>query len=162
MTVSKAPEARCPRWLKIVLGLSLAFNLAIAGAVAGFLLRGGPPRDGPTGMGYAAPYVIALPRDVRREVFGAIRSDESLPKRSGRRAHYADMIEALRVEPFDRDRVQAILTRQGREAARIQDASQAAWLSAVAEMNAAERSAYVARIEEVLQRGKRGKKGDRS
>ncbi|WP_223420730.1 periplasmic heavy metal sensor [Tateyamaria pelophila] len=162
MTDSTASETRCPRWLKILLGLSLALNFVIAGVVAGLMLRGGPPREGPSGMGYAAPYVIALPRDVRRDVFGAIRADESLPKRSARRARYADMIEALRAEPFDRDRVQAILRRQGSEVGRIQDASQAAWLSAVTEMDAAERSAYVARIEEVLERGRRGKTGDRN
>lgn len=152
---------RCPRWVKILLSLSLAANLAIVGVVAGFLMRAAPMRNGPTGMGYAAPYVIALPREARREIFDAIRSDDALPKRSARRAHYSEMIEALRADPFDRSRVEAILTRQSNGVAQIQDVSQVVWLSAVAEMDAAERATYVERVEDVLKRGKRGKKGDR-
>lgn len=161
MTDPTPLTARCPRWVKIALGLSLALNLAIAGVVVGFMMRAAPLRDGHTGMGYAAPYVIALPREARREVFGAIRSNEAVPKRSARRAQYAEMIDALGADPFDRDRVQAILVRQGSAVAQIQDVSQAAWLTAVSEMDAAERSKYIKRIENVLRRGKRSKKGDR-
>lgn len=155
------PVTGCPRWLKIVLGLSLGLNIVIMGIVAGIWLRNDPPRERPASMGYAAPYVIALPRDVRRDVFGAIRSDETLPNRSARRVHYSDMIEVLRAEPFDRDRAKAILSLQGSEAARIQDVSQAAWLSAVADMDLSERSAYAERIEKVLSRGERRKTHDR-
>lgn len=161
MSEPTSTTTRCPRWVKIVLGLSLALNLAIAGAVAGFAMRAAPMRDGHTGMGYAAPYVIALPREARRDVFGAIRSNEALPKRSVRRAHYVEMIDALRAEPFVQGRVEAILSRQSTGVAQIQDVSQAAWLSAVTEMDAAERAAYVERVENVLKRGKRRKKGDR-
>lgn len=162
MADSAPPVAGCPRWLKIVLGLSLGLNLAILGTLAGFWLRNDPPRDRPSSMGYAVPYVIALPRDVRHGVFGAIRSDETLPKRGARRAHYSDMIEVLRAEEFDQDRAKAILSLQGGEAARIQDVSQAAWLAAVAEMDPSERSAYAERIEKVVSRGKRGKKHEQN
>jgi len=161
MTNPTAITTRCPRWMKIMLGVSLALNIAIAGAVAGFMMRGAPLRDGPTGMGYATPYVVALPRAARREVFGVIRSHDALPSRDERRAHYAEMIKALRADPFDSARVQAILTRQGGAVAQIQDVSQAAWLRVVTEMDADERSAYVERIQDVLRRGRPGKKADR-
>lgn len=161
MADSAPPATACPRWLKVVLGLSLGLNLAIMGTLAGFWLRSDPPRERPTSMGYAAPYVIALPRDVRRDVFAAIRSDKTLPDRSARRIHYSDMIEVLRAEPFDRDRAEAILSLQGSEVARIQDVSQSAWLSAVANMDLSERSAYAERIEKVLSRGKHKKPRDR-
>ena len=149
-------DPRCPRWVKIVLGLSLAVNLAIAGLVAGAVLRGKPMGEGRSGMGYAAPYVIALPKEDRRAVFGAIRSDAALPKRDARRAQYARMTEALRADPFDRARVQAILSEQGQAVARIQDAAQTAWLATVAEMSLPERIAYVEKVEKVLRRGGRG------
>lgn len=149
-----APNAaRCPRWVKIVLGLSLAVNLAIAGVVAGIMLRGVPMGDGRTGMGYAAPYVIALPHEARRAVFRAIRSDETLPERGTRRAQYALMIDALRADPFDSTRVQAILAGQGQAVARIQDVAQGAWLAAVAQMSLPERIAYIEKVEDVLRRG---------
>lgn len=155
-------KSGCPRWVKIVLGLSLAANIAVLGAVAGFLLRGGPPRDGPVAMGYAAPYVIALPREMRRAVLDTVRADAALPSRKERRARYDEMFNALKADPFDRDRVEDILMRQGTESTRIQDASRAAWLSTVAGMDVVERTAYVSRIEEILRRGKRGKKGERN
>jgi len=157
-----APKAaRGPRWVKVVLALSLALNLAIAGAVAGFFLRDGPMRDSRTAMGYAAPYIIALPREARRGVFQTIRSDDALPKRKDRRAQYAEMLAALRSDPFDGDAVRTILTRQWQSVGDIQDVAQSAWLAAVSGMSTDERAAYVEKVEEVLRRGPRGKKGDR-
>lgn len=161
MTDPAVPTPGCPRWLKILLGLSLAVNIAILGTIAGFFLRGGPPRDGPLAMGYAAPYVIALPRETRRVVLDTIRSDASLPSRGARKARYDEMLAALGADPFDRDRVQQILERQGDENTRVQEASRDAWLSAVADMDAAEREAYVSRIEDILRKGKRGRKSER-
>jgi uncharacterized membrane protein len=151
---TSAPDAvRCPRWVKIVLATSLALNLLIAGAVVGFALREGPNRDGRSAMGYATPYVAALPREARRGVFRAIRSDEALPRRSARRAQYAEMMAALRADPFELDLVQAILTRQAQSVDRFQGVAQSAWLEAVQGMSAQERLTYAEEVEEVLSRG---------
>lgn len=160
--VDQIPEpnaARCPRWVKAVLALSLAVNLAIAGAVAGFFLRDGPMRDSRTAMGYAAPYIIALPREARRSVFDTIRSDDALPNRRDRRAQYAEMVQALRSDPFDAETVRTILTRQWQSVGAVQSVSQSAWLAAVSDMDVQTRAAYAERVEEVLRRGPRGKKG---
>ena len=151
---------RCPLWVKIVLAASLAINLGIAGLVAGFVLRGGlPPGGGPGALGYAMPYVVALPREVRRDVFGTVRRDRSLPDRRARRSAYDDIIAALRATPVDRDVVETVLRGQADGAARVQRVAQQAWLDAVMAMSDDERVAYAARIEEVLARGR---KKDRS
>lgn len=155
-------KRRGPVWIKVLLGLSLALNLAIAGVVAGFVLRGGPQGVRGANMGYAAPYVLALPRELRREVFGKVRSDERLPDRRARRADYRAMIEVLRATPFDASAVQAVLDRQSDTASRVQAAGQAAWLEVVSRFSDAERVAYVAQMEEEMKRKGPRKKGESS
>ncbi|MEQ3709499.1 MAG: periplasmic heavy metal sensor [Tateyamaria sp.] len=150
---------RCPLWIKIVLALSLALNLCIAGLVAGFVLRGGPMAGRAPAMGYAMPYVLALPRELRRDVFKAVRNDDSLPDRRARREEYRDMIKALKVTPFDAAAVEAVLLRQGDGVSRVQTASQAAWLEAVSGLSDEERAAYTDRIQDALNRNDRPKKG---
>lgn len=149
----------CPLWVKIVLALSLAVNLCIAGLVAGFILRGGPLAGRAPAMGYAMPYVLALPRDLRRDVFGAVRNDDSLPDRRARREEYRDMIKALKVTPFDAAAVEAVLVRQGDGVSRVQAVAQAAWLEAVSSLSDEERAAYSERMQEALNRNGRPKKG---
>jgi len=154
-----AKSIRCPTWVKLMLGLSLALNLAIVGLVAGMVLRGGPMGGkGPAAMGYATPYVIALPRDLRRGVFRGIREDKSLPDRKARRADYRAMVKALRATPLDTSAVEALLRKQADGVARVQARGQTAWLNVVTDMSDAERAAYADRIEEVLERGGKRKK----
>lgn len=150
---------RCPLWIKIVLALSLAVNLCIAGLVAGVILRGGPLAGRAPAMGYAMPYVLALPRDLRRDVFGAVRNDDSLPDRRARREEYRDMIKALKVTPFDAAAVEAVLVRQGDGVSRVQAVARAAWLEAVSSLSDEERAAYSERMQEALNRNGRPKKG---
>ena len=152
---------RCPLWVKIVLGLSLALNLAIVGMIAGFVLRGGPMGARGPAMGYATPYVLALPRELRRDVFGAVRNDDSLPDRRARRAEYRAMIAALRATPYDAAAVEAVLKRQAEGASRVQAAAHDAWLKAVARLSDEERVAYTARMEEALKKGGRRKKDNK-
>lgn len=154
-------KRRSPKWVKVLLALSLAVNLAIAGVVAGFVLRGGPKVGRGPDMGYAMPYVLALPRELRREVFGAVRRDEGVPSRRERREEYREMIAALRATPFDPGAVQVVLDRQSSGAVRVQGAAQAAWLNVVSGLSDAERVAYTERMEEQMQRRAPGKRGDR-
>ncbi|WP_299282911.1 periplasmic heavy metal sensor [uncultured Tateyamaria sp.] len=161
--MNDSPEQRrCPVWVKVALGLSLALNLAVAGLVTGLALRagGGPGGARAPGIGYALPYVVALPRESRRAVFDAVRENPALPDRRARRADYAAMVGALTQDPFDRGAVQAILERQQNGVAGVQRAAQSKWLDVVAAMPAETRASYAARIEEVLKRGpKRSNRG---
>ncbi len=153
---------RCPLWVKIVLALSLALNLAIIGLVSGFVLRGGPPVARGPAVGYAMPYVLALPRELRRDVFRAVRRDPTLPDRSARRAAYREMIAALEATPFDRSAVQSVLDRQADGALRVQTAAQSAWLDAVSNMSEQDRAAYTLNMQEALERRDgRQSKGER-
>ncbi|MEO0381110.1 MAG: periplasmic heavy metal sensor [Pseudomonadota bacterium] len=157
---AETKTTRCPLWVKILLAASLAVNLCIVGLIAGFALRGGPMGGRAPTVGYAIPYVLSLPRDLRRDVFGAVRDDKSLPDKRARRENYRDMIKVLQAPSFDQEAARAVLAHQGEAASRVQAAAQTAWLEAVAGLSADERAAYADRLQETLKRNgppKRGK-----
>ncbi|WP_299705731.1 periplasmic heavy metal sensor [uncultured Tateyamaria sp.] len=155
-------ERRCPVWVKILLGLSLAINLGIAGLVGGIALSGGPLGGKGPGMGYAMPYVLALPQEDRRAVFGVVRGNRDLPGRDVRRAVYGEMVALLKADTFDRAAVTAILERQARGVEQVQSVAQDEWLDRVAAMSDEERRAYAERVEEVVAKGgtRKPRKGD--
>ena len=160
--MTEMTRTRCPLWVKILLALSLALNLAIAGLVAGFMMRGpGPLRGGGPGLSYALPYIIAMERGDRRAVLGAVRDNPDLPDRSARRAQFDQMLTALRADPFERETVRDVLRSQADGGARVQSVAQAAWLDRIAAMTVAERAAYADQVEQVLKKGPRGRKGDK-
>lgn len=154
MQDATAPKRRCPLWVRIVLALSLALNLAIVGAVVGFVARGGPAGTKVGGIGYAMPYVLSLPKEARRGVFDAVRSDKSLPDRRARRVAYREVVALLSATPFDRDAVEAVLLQQAEGVADVQRVARAAWLDTVSQMSDAERMAYAEEVKAVIERGK--------
>ncbi len=149
---------RAPMWMRVMLGVSLALNLAVIGIVVGAAARfGGPPPRGPAMMSYAMPYVLALPRADRRAVLNRVRQAE-VPggsTRKARRAQYAQMIEMLRLSPFDPDAVRGVLDQQSTAARTVQTLAQEGWLERVTAMSDAERAAYAEEVSKVLRRGPR-------
>ncbi|MGZ2257561.1 periplasmic heavy metal sensor [Roseobacter sp. A03A-229] len=162
MTETTPPKRSVPRWIKIMLGLSLALNLAVIGLIGGAVLRHGDGKvAGARNSGFGAyglPYMIALPREDRRAVGRAVRSAADLPDREARRALYRDVLSALRATPFDATVLSAAVLRQAETAVAVQKTAQAAWLAQVSGMSDAERSAYADAVEEVLQRGPKPRK----
>lgn len=153
-----SPPSGTPVWVKIVLGVSLALNLLIAGIVAGALMRFGGGDHPRSRVNYALPYVQALPASDRRAVMRAIRREGREGGQSGheaRKSLYEDMLAALRADPFDPETAEQLLERQARASARIQSLARTVWLERVAMMSAEERQAYADRIEATLRRGPR-------
>lgn len=154
--------ARTALWVKLMLGLSLALNLAIAGFVLGAVIRHGGPghhgRDVPGMRAFGAPYMLALPRDDRRAVLAGMKqhAGRDIPDRAARRAMFAEVVDALRGVPFDPATLRAAVARQSATAVAAQAAAQEAWLEVVSAMSDAERRAYAAEVEEVLRRRPRG------
>ncbi|WP_299830758.1 periplasmic heavy metal sensor [uncultured Roseobacter sp.] len=161
-TTPKRP--RISRRIKVILGLSLALNLAVVGLIAGTALRhGDEKRGGPRSAGFGAyglPYMIALPQEERRSVIQAVRAGKKgdLPDRAARRALYLETLATLRATPFDAQALSDVVTRQAQTAIRVQQVAQNAWLEVVANMSDAERAAYAEEIEEVLRRGPKSRK----
>ncbi|MGB7242127.1 MAG: periplasmic heavy metal sensor [Sulfitobacter sp.] len=156
----KAPsQARKSRWIRIALGLSLAANLAFVGLVAGSAWRhkGGDRRPAFSAIaGYAQPYMQALPRAQRRQIFRDIRSGAlgDVPNRDARLANFAAVLAALKQEPFEAAQVRAALEGQTKVIARIQSVAQDAWVAQVSQMSSQDRADYVEKLDELLQRGR--------
>ena len=154
------PAKRPGRWLKLALFTSLAINLAVAGLMAGAFLRGGPDRHGgPGAESYARPYMSALPKEQRREMFRGVREGTGgkVTDRRARRALYAGVLTALHAEPFDPVALKAAAQQQAEAGVTLLQATQTAWIDIVAGMTPEERAAYAQRVEDALKRGPRKK-----
>ena len=156
---TQTAKSALPRGFKILLGVSLAVNLAVAGLMVGAFVRKGPgrPMGGNGQVNYARPYIQALPHDQRREVFEALRSAKRGVDRVERSVHYADVATILRADVFDRAAIEVVLAKQSASTLDAQSAGQAQWLNIMEKMNIEERRAYADGIEDALKRGPKRK-----
>jgi len=151
-------EVKRPRrWVSVLLVVSLALNLLVAGVVLGTVLRfhGGPGAAPPK---FAPALFRALPEKDRK----ALRADLEDEHRRGARnrsEYFKEMGDALRTVPFDAQAVRQLLDRQVRSNAETQSALQQKWLDRVAAMTDAERQAYADRLEKMA-KSRREKRRD--
>lgn len=150
-----------PRWMRVVLVLSLALNLLVAGATLGLVLRGGPTPMAGRDPGFG-PFAAALSPEDRT----ALRRDwiaRTVTEGDGRRAMRVDMralLGALRADPFDASAMRAALARVGdRTAGRLQ-LGMSLIEDRVISLSPAERLAFADRLESELRRGPR-RRGNR-
>lgn len=141
-----------PRWMKILLGVSLALNFMVLGVVLGAMVFGGP-RDAARGTeragGLSTALMRALPEDDQRALRRALRADQDA-LRAGRaevRAARRDMVMALRQEPFDPNAFAAALETQRAFGQVMMDLGQGALLERIASMSPAARAEYADRLE---------------
>ena len=147
---------RVPRWMTVVLAVSLALNLAVVGLVAGAALsRGGPPFTG-RGPGPGGPLALvgALPDEIRGETMAALRAGRDRPDREERRARMDRLTALIRAEPFDRAAVAEMLVDQRSGAAREAQRLENAVLDRLERMDAAGRDAFADRLEDGRRRGR--------
>lgn len=138
---------RAPRWLKLLLGASLALNLGVLGLVGGMMWRlsgpNGPPRVAASGD---FALVAALERDDRRAIFRQLRAEHG-PRRAPPEGNKAAILALLRAESFDRQAMAALLSARINHGAERQARAQEIWLVHVTGMDAAARRAYADRLE---------------
>ena len=171
MSETPPPAPRPRRWVKVVLVISLAVNLAVAGLLLGAWLRHDGPhgRDGPRGerdrvvrdLGFG-PYARAVPREAREGLRGAVEAHRGTLRenRQALRSAFEETLETLRAEPFDRAAMGAQMQAQ-REAIRAnQEIGHEVLLDALAAMSPEERAAFADRLERRLGR-EPGKRKDR-
>ncbi|MDX2288529.1 MAG: periplasmic heavy metal sensor [Hyphomicrobiaceae bacterium] len=106
--VVSSSQPQVPRWMAILLALSVGLNLIVAGVMAGRLL--GPPHH--KGHGFSS-YIDTLPAE-RRAGFTSIVSEgrQQLKQHRDRiDMESRAVISDLRAEPFDRARFVATLGR---------------------------------------------------
>ena len=152
------------RGLKILLAASLAANLAVAGVVAGFALRGHggerPSQMTVRDMSFG-PFTEALTRDQRRAMlreFGT-RGPGLREMRAQMRGDFDSVLSVLQAEPFDPEAFRVAMEGQSRRVADRAEAGRDALVALVAQMTADERSAFAERLQGTVSR--RGDRSDR-
>lgn len=155
MTAENKPAPRMRPWIRVLLVVSLVFNLIIIGGVAGMALRFG--RDGPpkhVEQGQKSPMVFALSHEERRELGRSIRNAHKDYARDARqeKEYYEDLIAALEAEPFSPDALQTARDALDDRLSMRRVIARDIWLEKVADMSAEERGDYAARMREALER----------
>ena len=154
MTTSPSPSvttSATPRWMRVLLVLSLALNLLVAGIVLGDALTDGGAGRGPRPAEMALdPIARALDPEDRRAILQELRGDPDLRPlgEEERGAALAGIAAAVRAEPFDSGRLREALAVRSDRIAAAQRAVQEALLSRIATMTPEERAAFVERLED--------------
>ena len=99
---SPVPATGAPRWMKVLLAVSLAINLGVLGLVGGAALRGAGDRGWPDvrEIGFG-PFSDALSPQDRQELRRAFLQDGGNPR---------EMRRVMRSEEIDPEAVQAIIS----------------------------------------------------
>lgn len=159
MNTDAAPKSSGTRlWVRVLLVVSLAFNLLVIGAVVGFVIKGGPHRPGTYAAHVAdsavGPLTRALTFEDRRSIGRSLRK-QNKEAGWGRREHRAaieDMLVLLQATPFDADAFSdklnaTMIAMQGRVSRSGQ-----ALVEHLDRMSDADRLAYADRVREALDR----------
>jgi uncharacterized membrane protein len=154
-----APRKTDGRWMKVLLVVSLALNLLVAGALIGAVLghdraerreRSEVPREF-----MRSPFLGALDGEDRRAVGRELMREEGSLRqnRAELRARFERLLAAIRAEPFDRAVIEAILDEQRAAGARRLELAEEAVLDRLSAMSPAARAAYADRLDRSLRRG---------
>ena len=155
MTPSEdAPKTR--RWIKALLVLSLALNLAIVGAVAGWVFSAGGERpdrvtrDASRFVG--AQFFRALEPDDRRALVRDIarQRDRLRENRTELRDRIDRLLVELAAEPFDTEAVKEILGEQRASVTSRHQFGEELLLARLAAMSLEERQRFAQRLSESL------------
>jgi len=151
------PRAGAPRWMKVLLVVSLALNLLIIGAVLGAALTGGGKWRGSHGPGGVGALTTSLSEDdrkvLKRRMARALVGDRDA--RQGYRAALFELLTQLRAPNYDAEAVAGSMARIRDHAGSRLETGQGLLVERLGEISAAERRAYADRLEEALRRRKR-------
>lgn len=153
------PTARAATatWVKVVLAISLALNLAVIGLAAGAWMKEGSkgmPRDLSFG-----PFSEALSREDRRALRRALmeRAPDFRESRDAARQEFSALLSALRAQPLDPVALRAALSAiEGRNADRL-ELGRSLIEARLIEMSDPDRLAFADRLEAGMKRGPRDK-----
>lgn len=149
-------KTRTATWVKIVLTISLALNLAVVGMLAGASLRKPPAHV--RNIENSSILARALPFKYQTQLRGAIRErrEDLKPDREAMRALRVNLINALNADPFDISAVEAVFSDQRDLLTNLVFAGHGEVIAQIAKMNARDRARYI----ENLQKPPRGPRQD--
>ena len=155
MTENTQP-GRTSQWMRWVLVISLALNLLIVGAAAGWMLKGGKHgRHHPSRLDHiGGPMTRALSHEdrhaIRSEMRKAFRKENG--PRAQQRALIRQIVEELRKDPFNPEVVAAHMTSQRDILNQRLSLGQSLLLDRLSAMDTAERSEFADRLEDNMKR----------
>jgi len=141
---SKAPRGG---WRVLLIG-SLVLNLLVVGVVAGALVRGDRGLKPPSRIEAAGPYARAMSEADRRAIALRVRQSEAGRAMSlrARRALIEDLVAAISAEPFEPERVAAVLGTLRARADAVSAEVEAALLERLVLMSPEDRAAFADRL----------------
>ena len=152
---------QAPGWMKLLLIVSLSVNVAIAGLVGGNAIRhwqqgvaGGKWQNEP-GFNRQQTRFLRMVPDARREEARAIllaRQDDYEAARATMRAAQQALVEAIRQEPLDADRLAAALAERRQASGRMWGIGYEQIAEIAGRLNVAERAEMAKRLEERTRR----------
>jgi uncharacterized membrane protein len=146
-------STKTPLWVRITLFVSIALNLLVAGAVAGFVFFGGPDgRADRERRDVGSLYTRALDPEDRRALRRDFVTGLSAQGRE-KDTIVSDMqsaLDILRATPFDPDAFASALADQSNRRAGREELGRTALAARIASMSAADRAAYADRVESGL------------
>ena len=157
--MSDAPQTPpSGRGLRIALFVSLALNLLVVGVLAGLVIVGADRRSDGRMHGLRAlglgPFLPVLSSEDRADLGARLRENRRELGELGRPLGRAvrGFTEALRSEPFDRDRAEAALAAQREHGMALQERGHALLLDQIETMSPEARALMADRIETALRR----------
>ena len=160
--MAREPDKQGRGW-RILLIASLALNLAVLGAIGGWMLRHGigPERaHGPHSARLATlggPLTHALDAEGRRAIASQLRGERGAleARRAALRQSFEALLTDLRARPFDPARMEARLEAQRAHVTDRLAAGHTALVAYLARMSDDDRAAYADRLEDQVQRWRR-------
>jgi uncharacterized membrane protein len=148
---------RAPGWMKLLLIVSLSVNVAIAGVIGGNAIRhwqqggaSGKWRNEP-GLDRRQSRILRMVPEARQEEARAIlraRRDEVAAAHAAFRETQQALIEAIRQNPLDRERLAAALAERQAASGRVWGIGYEQMIEIAAMLDAAERTEFSERLEE--------------
>ncbi len=152
MAEQSSPKTGASRLMRIVLVVSLALNLAIAGLFVGSTASGrwsaGPPTNFDVGLG---PMGRALDEEERREIRRNLMRDGAI-RQLNLRGRMNEMITVMQAEPFDQDAIAALLSEQLAKTTHLQGNVHMVLLKVISDMTPERRAAFAAQLQEDMSR----------
>ena len=152
---------QAPGWMKLLLIVSLSVNVAIAGLVGGNAIRywqQGVASDkwqNEPGLDRRQTRILRMVPDARREEARTIllaRQDEYKASREAMRAAQQALVEAIRQEPLNPERLAAALAERRQASGRMWSIGYEQMAEIVLRLDAAERAEMAKRLEERTRR----------
>ena len=154
--VGPVPPSGIPRWMKLLLAVSLAVNLGMLGMLGGAALRGAGDRGRPDvrDIGFG-PFTDALSPQDRQELRRAFLQDGGNPRamRQMMRTEVGTLLQVLRTEPLQEAELRAAFNRLRQRGQERLDLGQRLLADHIIAMSPDDRARFADRLEAMMARG---------